>query len=215
MSIHYWVSVVVCILLSVIYIIKTPKNKNGTNTKIQDSVFIFIVSSIPVINILFIIFLYYSAFIIKDDNKQNDMNMLISRFYNKKGEIYHTKVEYLGGYPELIETGKYDFKLFNNETYIYSLNKQVILNNTNIIRAELINQTQVVNNPKLSNLLLFGIVGLGINNKDIEEIYCVSIEYKYDNKNITILFRINEPYKSKEIAATLYTNINYVISKAS
>jgi hypothetical protein len=212
----YLLSVGLCALLGIVYLIKKPKNKNGTNTTIQDTIFILILSAIPIINICVIVFFYYTQYGLKDNpEKQKEVSNLINEFFNKKGAILQTKVEYLGGYPELVEPGEYNLKLFNTEMFLYNLNKQVIIPTSNIQKVTLIDQTQAINNPKLSSLLIFGVVGLGIGNKDVDEKYCITIDYKFNDKVITIFFRFNDKYKSKENASMLYTNLNYIVTRVS
>ncbi|MGH4138295.1 hypothetical protein [Clostridium sp.] len=135
---------------------------------------------------------------------------------NSKNAMYEAKVEYYGGHPDLLEAGKYTFKLFDDKIFIggYTKDKPFEIPYCKIKGMEMVNKSQISNNPKLSSMLLFGIVGLGINNTDKVEEYFIILECEYKNKTVKTIFKIIDSYKditSKNTAVKIYSMLNGLI----
>lgn len=160
--------------------------------------------------------------------KETSTNNHRERVYNKLNisnkHIYNCKVEYCGGHIDL-EHNNYCYLdiLDNNNILVYTIEtardlEYTILDYTKINNIQLLDKTQVTNNPKLSSVLLFGVVGLAINNKDKNENYYINIEYQYNEKHtINIILGcktkdINEQVKDK--STQIYNKLNKVMLSA-
>ena len=115
---------------------------------------------------------------------------------NIKGElIYETYVKYCGGHPDLSEAGTFKINVYENDIVIYKNNHSIgvtsgnnssgngiVIRSENIINVSVVDKTQIISDVKLSNVLLFGVAGLAINNKKKEEMSYINLEYKINDR---------------------------------
>ena len=119
---------------------------------------------------------------------------------NIKGElIYETYVKYCGGHPNLNEAGTFKINIYDNDIVIYKNNHSmgvtsgnnsgdgIVIRSKDIVNINVVDKTQIINDIKLSNVLLFGVAGLAINNKKKEEMSYVNLEYKINDRIFNLI----------------------------
>lgn len=152
---------------------------------------------------------------------EDSRNPAFEKLGIKNNIIYSNNVEYLGGCPYITQNVKcYIDQLDNNNLVLYTWKyakklQYTLLEKEHIKSIQLIDKTQIINNPKLSSILLFGIAGLAINNKDKHENYYINIEYK--NTNILLGCKTKADVTNlnlKEKATQIYSNLNKCILNA-
>lgn len=150
------------------------------------------------------------------DKAKKSTTRLKDRFYLKGSLLTKSYVKYCGGHPRF-NTAKVcgvsvytDGIVLNIDEYScgmtgrQSIGEAIAIKGEDILSVEMIDQTQITNNPKLANVLAFGVAGMAIGNKDKDELYYLKIRYKYNGIEMNLLL-------SSDVEKELSSNYVYVI----